>query len=174
MVTNRSTRRSFISVAGAALSAPLMAAGAALPAEADDAKARLAALEDKDAIHALNQLYARHVNAGAHEELSALFADPADARVEAGVRGIAPDGFGEQDEIEIATDRRSAVARVRWTVYTEAAIGPSCTLVEMARLQGEGVLRSTESALFENRYVRRDDGRWMIGAIERASQSATS
>lgn len=160
-----STRRSFISIAGAALSAPLAAAGATLPANAvddgDDLNRRLARLEDLNAIRALNQAYARHVNAGAREEIAALFADPSDRRIDPRMCGIAADGFGEHDVIDMAADRQTATAVLHCTVRTEAAIGPSCPLVDMARQQGGGVISRAEPGVLENVYVKRE-GIWKI------------
>jgi hypothetical protein len=165
-----STRRSFITVAGAALSAPLAAVAGTLPAkvaEGDLLKTRLETLEDLNAIRALNRAYARHVNAGAHEQIAALFADPSDAPTDTGIHGISADGFGEDDPIEIAADRQAATACLRCTVQMEAAIGPSCPLVEMARLQGGGVVSWSEPGVFENTYVRRA-GTWKFqSAIHR-------
>lgn len=160
-----SSRRSFIQKAGSALSVPLAAAAAHVPAGAaasdDPLNARLTRLEDLDAIRALNQEYARHVNAGACHELAALFADPRNAPGDSDLRRIAPDGFGEQDVIAVAFDRRTASALLHCTVHLETAIGPDCPLVEMARQQGGGVVRRTERGAFENVYVRRD-GVWKL------------
>ena len=114
------------------------------------------------------------LNAGAHENRVALFADPSAARLDEGIRGISREGFGEHDVIDIATDRQTAVARVHWTVHTEAVIGPACTTVEMARLQGGGVIHSTEPAVFENLYVRRDDGTWRLRACTRVATLSAS
>jgi hypothetical protein len=158
------TRRSFIAIAGAALSAPVAAASSWLPPSGgrlNPLEARLAELEDLDAIRALNQSYARHVSAGAREQVAALFANPSDAPIDPDIREVAPDGFGEQDAIEIAADRQTATARLHVTVRTETAIGPDCPLVEMARLQGGGVVSRLDSVVFENAYVRRD-GVWKI------------
>ena len=167
MTTNtRSTRRSFIQTAGAALSVPLTAAAVTAPliaasADGDSLEARLAYLEDLNAIRTLNQEYARHVNAGTPEATVALFANPSDAQVDPEIRGMAPDRFGEQDVIDIAADRQTATARLHCTVHVESAIGPSCPLVDMARQQGGGVVRRTERGIFENIYIRRD-GIWKL------------
>jgi hypothetical protein len=159
------SRRSFIQTAGAALSVPLAAAGASAsvrPAVGDDPlKARLAYLEDLDAIRALNQEYARHVNAGDHEAAAALFTSPPDAQGAPDVRAMAPEGFGEQDVIDVAPDRQTATASLHCTVNIENAIGPDCPLVDMARQQGGGVVRRTERGVFEQVFVRRD-GTWKI------------
>jgi len=160
-----STRRSFIWTAGAALSAPLAGAAAMLPASAgadgDTLEARLGMLEDVNAIRALNQAYARHVNAGADEAIAALFSEASHARIEPGIRSVAADRFGEQDVIEIAPDRQTATGVMHCTVQLETPIGPSCPLVDMAREQGGGVVTRLETGVFENVYARRD-GRWTI------------
>jgi SnoaL-like protein len=146
MKTTAATRRSFIQTAGAALSAPLAVAAATVPASAvpvvDDANLRLAYLEDLQAIRALNQEFARH------------YANP-------GIRGITPDPFADHDVIDIGPDRQTATALIHCTVHMENEIGPSCTLVEMAKQQGGGVVRRSEAGVFEHTYVRRD-GIWKI------------
>jgi hypothetical protein len=164
--TGTSTRRSFIAVAGAALSAPVAAAAATFPAvveRTDPLKRRVEQLEDLNAIRALNQDYCRHVNAGAHEQLAALFDDPAEGTIATGISGIAADG-NEEDAIEVATDRRTATARLWRTVYRQTAIGPSCTLVEMARLQGGGVVTRADATVVENVYVCRN-GVWKFRRV---------
>jgi hypothetical protein len=71
------------------------------------------------------------------------------------------DGFGEHDAIEIAADRATATARTHCAVQMEEAIGPNCTLVEMAREQGDGVLRREEKRVLVGAYVR-VGGTWKI------------
>src|SRR5687768_9124436 len=138
-MNSKPTRRSFFGQAGAALAAPL-AATAALAGESrdgGDVATRLAALEDTNAIRALQQRYARLVTAGAHAELAALFADPARAAVVENVRSLKPDG---EAAVTLATDG-TATARLACTVETATPIEPCGTLVDMARLQGDGVLK---------------------------------
>jgi hypothetical protein len=150
-----STRRSFIRTTGAALSVPLAAAAAAVPAgavaDSDPLLARLAMLEDVNAIRALNHAFARQVNAG---EVDGMGIDPS-------IRNVAAQEFGEHDVIEVAPDRLTATSLMHCTVQIETVIGPSCPLVEMAREQGGGVVRRSETGVVENVYVRRD-GVWTI------------
>jgi len=150
-----STRRSFIRKTGVALSAPLAAAAAVVPvpagASVDPVAQQLARLEDVNAIRALNQAFARQVNAG---DAEALGIDPS-------VRDVSADDFGERDVIEVAPDRQTATSRMHCTVHIETLIGPSCPLVEMAREQGGGIVRRSESGVFEHVYLRRD-GAWSI------------
>jgi hypothetical protein len=141
MTKNPSTRRSFIQTTGAALSLPLAAAAATVPsivvaAEDDPIAARLARLEDVEAIRTLNQSFALEANL------------------------IATD-FGQRDVIDVAPDRRTATALIHGTVEIETAIGPDCPLLEMARQQGGGVVTRSETGVFENAYVKRD-GVWTI------------
>ena len=160
-----SSRRSFIRTAGAAVSVPLAAVAARLPASAvaggDTHSDRLGVLEDVNAIRALNQAYARHVNAGAGEAIAELFSDASDAVVDPSIRSLAADGFGEQDVIEVAADRQTATGVMHCTVLFESPIGPACPLVDMAREQGGGVVTRQETGVFENVYAIRD-GSWKI------------
>lgn len=132
-MTNK-TRRSFIAVAGAALSAPVAAAAATLPGqiESDPMKTRLAHLEDVNEIRALNQAYLRHAANGAHDAMAALFADPSHMTIDRDLCGVSPADFGEHDVIQIAEDRQTATARLHVTMHTRTALNPDCTLIEMA------------------------------------------
>jgi hypothetical protein len=160
-MSSKPTRRSFFGQASAALAAPL-AATAALAGESrdgGDVAARLAALEDTNAIRALHQRYARLVTAGAgaRAELTALFADPVRAVVAENVRSLTPDG---EVAVTIAADG-TATARVACTVETATPIEPCGTLVDMARLQGDGVLKRSEQRALESSFVKRD-GVWQF------------
>lgn len=159
------TRRRFFGHAGAALSAPLAVAttlaAAGGEAHPDDLTARVAALEDANAIRDLQQTYVRLVNAGAHADVAKLFADSAKARVAADVRRIVVDRFGEHDAVAIAPEGGTATARLQCVVETATAIEPSCTLVDMARLQGDGVVKRSARRWLETSYVKRG-GVWQL------------
>ncbi len=165
---NVSTRRRFLSTAGAALSAPLAVAGANVSASgAEDRtsiEARLADLEGVNAIRKLHRTYAILVNRQAHDEVTGLFAVPSEATVDESIRSLSADRFGEEDLIELAADRQSATGRFYCTVQTETPIGPSCTLVEMACAQGEGFVERSQRRVIEAAYVKQD-GIWKIRRV---------
>jgi hypothetical protein len=136
------TRRRFFFGAGAvALAAPVTFAASASDASRGDVEtleARLAALEDANAIRELQRAYAIQVRA---EEVNDVV-------------------------IQIAADRRTATARTLCVVQVESPIeAPGCTLVDMARAQGEGVVRRNERRFLEQTFARRD-GLWKIERAE--------
>ena len=161
--TVNSARRGFIWKASAALAAPLAVGAASASAHAtarDASQARLAELEDVNAIRELTRRYVRHVNAGAHEDAAALFAEPARADKRF-ARTLATDPLGGEDSIEIAAGGTSATGRLPCTAEIETPIEPATPLVEMARAQGGGVVRRSERGVLEGTYVKRDGG-WQI------------
>lgn len=159
---NVSTRRGFFWKAGAVLSAPVTAAAVSHATDLGTGDStRLALLENVNAIRDLHETYARLLNLGAHAEMAALFLDPGEMQLDDTVRRVSADRFGGQNDVEIAVDGNAATARSHCTVEIETMIESVCTLVDMARAQGEGLLRRPETRVLEGRYVKRD-GRWMI------------
>lgn len=157
-------RRRFFRQAGAALSAPL--AVAAMPASGADAehealKARLAALEDERAIRELHHAYVAHLNAGARDAAEPLFPGLAGTAPDERLRGVSAGPPERRDVVEIAADGRAAVARVHCIAQIETPIEPDCPLVRMAREQGGGVSRRSESGVLEYACVKRN-GAWKI------------
>jgi hypothetical protein len=139
------TRRRFFG--GAAI---LAAPGAATASVAgDDVAARLAALEDEIAIRALLQDWARHISAGA---LAAPAPD---------VRRLTIDANAA---IEVAANG-TAKARVRCTVEAATPIDGNETVVEMARLQGDGVIRRSEQRVLAGTFVKHN-GIWLLEQTE--------
>jgi len=165
--TVNSARRGFLRKAGAALAAPLAvgaaSASARAPGDRDASQARLAQLEDVNAIRELTRSYVRHVNAGAHDEAAALFAQPAHAARFA-LTTLAADPLGGEDAIEIEASGMIATARLHCTAELATPIEPMTPLVEMARAQGGGLLKRSERGVLEGVYVKRD-GCWKIGRL---------
>ena len=171
--TVNSARRGFLWKASAALAAPLAVGASTASAHAagdrDASQPRPAQLEDLNAIRELTRRYVRHVNAGAHDEAAALFADPAHSAAAAGaapqsgtsIRTLAADPLGGEDTIEIAAGGVAATARMHCTAEIETPIEPVTPLVEMARAQGGGVLRRSQQGVLDIAYLKRA-GIWQI------------
>jgi hypothetical protein len=143
-MNGKPTRRSFFGHAGAALAAPLAAAAATAPGGSDDLAARLAQLEDLDAIRAL---------------LPGLLANP--ARLDACVRRLAPDGADATAVAIAVPGDGTATAHVRCTAETATPIEGSGTLVEMARLQGDGFVVRSERRMLVGAFVKSAEG-WTV------------
>ena len=144
------TRRTFFGKAGAALVAPLAASRAFAGEErGDDLAARLAALEDANAIRGLLQRHAQSINAGTN------------TAPDTNVRTLRLDS---EIAIDVAGDG-TATASVGCSVETATPIAGGDTLVEMARLQGDGVLKRNERRVLVGSLVRRG-GIWQIERLE--------
>ena len=139
------TRRKFFG--GAAMLAAPLAAGAAVAS--DDLAARLAALEDANAIRALLRDWARGVVAG-------TAAAPTE-----NIYGFALDA----DVSITVAENGTATASVACVVETATPIDGNETLVEMARLQGDGIVRRVERRVLHGSFVKRD-GCWHFASTE--------
>ena len=144
-MNNTTTRRTFFGGA-AAIAAPLAATAAVA---SDDVAARLAALEDANAIRALLQSWAQRVNAGT------------EAAPHAGVRRLTLDADAE---IAVAANG-TATARVPCTVETATPIDGDETPVAMARLQGDGIVRRSQRRVLASTFVKRN-GIWNLEQTE--------
>ena len=138
------TRRKFFG--GAAMLAAPLAAGAVA---SDDLAARLAALEDANAIRAALRNWAQDVSTG---NLAAPIAN---------IRSLT---FDSDPAISVAANG-TATARMPCTVETATPIDGNETLVEMARQQGDGVIRETERRVLHSTFVKRD-GFWHCASAE--------
>ena len=142
---NTTTRRRFFGGA-AALAAPL-ATGAAVAG--DDLTARLAALEDENTIRAVLRGWAQDVSAG---KLTASVAN---------IRSLTLDS---DLSVSVAANG-TATARVPCIVETATPIDGDETLVEMARQQGDGVVRRSERRVLAGTLVKRG-GIWILERTE--------
>ena len=139
------TRRRFFGSA-ALLAAPL-AAGTAVAS--DDLAARLAALEDANTIRALLRDWARGGVAG-----------------EAAAPAANSYGFTLDADVSITVaENGTATASVPCVVETATPIDGNETLVEMARLQGDGIVRRVERRVLHGSFVKRDGG-WHLASTE--------
>ena len=132
---------------GAAMLAVPLTAGAA--AASDNLAARLAALEDENTIRALLRDWARGVGAG-------KVAAPA-----ANIHRLTLDA----DVSITVAENGTATASVPCAVETATPIDGDDTLVEMARQQGDGVVRRAERRVLQSSFVKRD-GFWHFANAE--------
>lgn len=146
-----STRRAFLKGAAVA-AAPVAAAGTAAVIGMTEHEARLARLQAEAQIRALHQDWLRQVAAGDRAEASRLH--------EAVVR-VSADHAAAPDAITLAADGRSAHGRYACVVETEVPRPLDCTLAQMAKAQGEGMIRASERGVVKAEYVKGPDG-WTI------------
>ena len=178
-------------VAGVSKSGPDHGAG--LKDEMDKLSNQIGCLEDAKAIRRLHQTYESYLDKGMYEEAVNLFADEGQvvfnggvfAGKNKGVRRLYCDHFSQgrtgrkiepapgfqlddaqrQDVVEVAPDRKSASARFPYSMQVGTPIISDSLLVQMARLQGQGILQWWEGGVYEASYVKEGDG-WKINKLE--------
>jgi hypothetical protein len=154
---------------------------------------QLGILEDRNAIRKLHHAYGYYLDKGIWEEIVNLFAEDGEVYFnggifkdkDKGVRRLYTDYFGqgftrnnygpvhgflldqtqEQDVVDVATDRKSAKARFHCLMQAGAQVVSDLPMMEMARLQGQGILQWWEGGMYENCYVR-DGGVWKIKRLD--------
>jgi hypothetical protein len=195
--TNKSRRSFFwkfgAGVTGA-LAAPAVIAG---PEPVDDAylSLQVALLEEEKALRKLHQTFEQAIDNGRYEDVVALFADDAQVVFNGGVfadrsRGVsrlfrerfrttktgkriepAP-GFElgaeqQRDSVDVTPDLRSAAALFPYSIQVGMPIESETSLVDMARLQGEGVRIWWEGGVYLVTYRRPFvDAAWKISRLE--------
>jgi carotenoid cleavage dioxygenase len=150
---------------------------------------QVGSLEDAMAIRRLHQAYECHLDKGMYDEVVNLFADDGEvvfnggvfAGKEKGIRrlycnhfssgltgkkiepapGFQPNPAQQQDIVEIAPDRKSAKAQFPYSMQVGTPMTEDSQLVQMARLQGEGILKWWEAGIHEVSYVKVGDS-WKI------------
>ncbi len=80
------------------------------------------------------------------------------------MRSLGADHAAAPGTIDLARDGRTASARYPLIVEVEAPIRPDSTLVQMARLQGGGVVRTSEPRVLRADYVKLA-GAWAIAEV---------
>ncbi len=185
----------------AVMSRPGVVHGADLKAQVDGLSNQLKIHEDMNAIRALHQTYEHYLDRGMYEEVVDLFTNYGEvlyngglfAGKERGVRrlycghfragltgkkvepatGFELDPALLRDTVEVEPDRRSARARFPYSLRVGVPIISDSQLVEMARLQGQGIIRWWEGGIYEVSYVK-EGGCWKIRRLEYRSISKAS
>jgi len=149
---------------------------------------QIGSLEDAMAIRTLHQVYESHLDKGMYEEIVSLFADDGEVVFNGGIfagkesvrrlycdhfrsgltgkkigsaPGFEPDSAQLRDIVEVAPDRKSAKAQFPYSMQVGTPMTADSQLVEMARLQGEGILKWWEGGIHEVSCVK-DGGNWKI------------
>ena len=190
-------KESGVALSGALAMAVAGSAKAATPANADDELAmRLAKLEDANAVREVYRAYESAINQGRYEDALNLFGANSEVAFDGGifsgkdkgVRRLYMDNFSQgltgkkvemsespadmtTENIEAATDRKSAKAAFPYSMRVGTPMDATLQLVQMARLQGGGILHRRENGHCEVSFVKEEAG-WKISRIEyRPAQS---
>jgi hypothetical protein len=164
--TTSTDRRSFLKT-GALVTAPLAAVAIPAAALADDgSRARLARLEDERAIHALRRAVLRKINGNAAGDCGE-FVVAADAiELDEGLRSIAEDPV-EEASLTLSDDGARATSRQACRVELETTFTGNTTLERMARFQGHGSHRHSESRVLLTEFVKQG-GEWKLAQLRLA------
>jgi hypothetical protein len=200
-----SGRRSFLWKAGVAMSAAVAAAvpgiaksGDSKNTEAERLAHQLGMLEDEKAIRTIHQTYEALLDSGKYEDVAGLFKEDASVVFNGGVFngrksvarlyrehfsagltgkkiGPAPGFEAAQETVTVAEDRLSANAQFPYSIQVGAPIASNSSLVQMARLHGEGIVKWCEGGVYEISYKKcKKDGSWKIAKLEHRVISSTN
>jgi hypothetical protein len=149
---------------------------------------RIGSLEDANAIRRLHQVYESRLDQGRYDEVAGMFAEDAEIiyngglfRGKDGIQRLYCDHFAsgrtgrkmesapgfeldpaqQLDIVEVAGDRKTATGQFPYSIQVGAPMTGDSSLVEMARLQGEGIVSWWESGIHEASYVKKDNT-WQI------------
>ena len=167
--------------------------GEGLDAEVNRLSNRLGILEDENTIRTLHQTYETLLDRGRYEEVPDLFADDAEVVFNGGAFkgrkdgvsrlygdcfrsgltgkkiGSAPnfevDSEQRRESIKVSADRLSASGQFPYSMQVGAPMKGDSSLVRMARLQGEGIVKWWEGGTCEVSFVK-VGGAWKISRLE--------
>ena len=167
--------------------------GEGLNAEVNRLSNRLGILEDENTIRTLHQTYETLLDRGRYEDVPDLFADDAEVVFNGGAFkgrkdgvsrlygdcfrsgltgkkiGSAPnfevDSEQRREFIKVSADRLSASGQFPYSMRVGTPMTGDSSLVRMARLQGEGIVKWWEGGTCEVSYVK-VGGAWKISRLE--------
>jgi len=170
-----------------------------LKGQLDHLSSRLGSLEDANALRRLHQEYESRLDRGMYEEVAGMFTDDAEVVYNGGLfagqdgirrlycnyfrsgrtgrkiepaPGFEPDPAQQLDIVEVAADRRTATGQFPYSMQVGEPMTANSSLVEMARLQGEGIVKWWEGGIYEASYVKVGES-WKIKRLEyRAASKA--
>ena len=166
MSTATTDRRSFLKT-GALATAPLAAVAVPAAALADDgSRAKLARLEDERAIEALRRAVLRRINGQGGGDCGAFIASADAIELEEGLRSIAEDPV-EDAVLTLSDEGARASCRQACRVEVETALTGETTVERMARFQGQGSHRRSETRVLLTEFVKQG-GEWKLAQLRLA------
>jgi hypothetical protein len=153
---------------------------------------QLGILEDEKTIRTLHQAYESRLDQGMYEDVVNMFTANAEVVYNGGLfagqyslrrlycnllpsgltgkkmapaPGFEPDPAQQQDIVEVAADRKTASGQFPYSIQVGAPMTGDSSLVEMARLQGEGIAKWWEGGTCKASYVKVDNA-WKISRLE--------
>ncbi len=168
---------------------------AGLESQIDSLSNQLGILEDENAIRGLHQAYENLLNSSRYEEVVNLFTDDGEVVFNGGIfkgksrgvprlynerfkpglsgkriepaPGFQPDVEQQPDIVNVAADRRTASASFSYSIQVGIPLISDSQLVQMARLQGEGIMKWWEAGTYEISYVKdSEESGWKIKRLE--------
>ncbi len=181
--------------AGAARPAADPAAG--LKDQIDRLSNRVGNLEDSNEVRKLHRVYESLLDQGMYEDLIAMFTDDAEVvyngglfHAKEGIRrlycghfapgltgkkiepapGFEPDPVQQPDIVQVAEDRKTASGQFPYSIQVGTPLTGDSSLLEMARLQGEGIMKWWEGGTCQASYVKVGES-WRIQRLEYRADS---
>jgi hypothetical protein len=177
----------------AGVSKPKDDPNAGLKDRIDQLSNQVGSLEDANAIRRLHQAYESLLDRGMYEEIVDMFTDDGEvifngglfSGKDGGIRrlycerfksglsgkkiepapGFEPDPSRQLDIVEVSADRRTATGQFPFSLQVGIPMTEDSSLVAMARLQGEGILKWWEGGVHEASYIKVGDS-WKIRRLE--------
>ncbi len=181
-----------VASSAAGFSSPAADPSAGLRDQINRLSNRVGSMEDAEAVRRLHKAYESLLDRGMYEDVLAMFADEAEVVYNGGLfhgkegirrlychhfasgltgkkiepaPGFAPDPAQQLDIVEVAADRKTASGQFPYSIQVGTPMTGDSSLVEMARLQGQGVLHWWEGGIHEVSYVKEDNA-WKIKRLE--------
>ena len=176
----------------AGLSKTALDSDAGSKGEMDRLTNQIGCFEDANVIRKLHDMYESYLDKGMYEEVVGMFAEDAEAEYNGGLfagkegirrlycdnfapgltgkkiepaPGFEPDPAQQLNIVEVAANRRTATGQFTYSMQVGKPMTGDSSLVEMARLQGEGIVKWLEGGIYEASYVKIGDS-WKIKRLE--------
>jgi hypothetical protein len=176
-------------VAGVSKSSPDQDAG--LNGDVEKLSNKIGRLEDADVVRHLHQTYESYLDKGMYEEAAGMFTDAGEAVYngglfagKAGIRRLYCDHFAprqagkriepapgfkpdpaQPEIVDVAADRKTATCQFPYSMQVGELMTGNSSFVEMARLQGGGIVKWWEGGICESSYVKVGES-WKIRRLE--------